>query len=158
MPSCWAAAVETRICPLETGRVASPPFSSPCFSAPPPHQCASAPVLCEEHLLVEGLVLTGEYPLNTRHGSCTYIQTESILLCSPKIIMSHHLPHGCHQLVRLLVGGSKADQSFSCLWMAIFQIPEGCTVFGLLCSSLVACSPLSSPIRGHPPTQHVSGP
>lgn len=144
--------------PIENWAGGESPFlSSPCFSAPPPHQCASAPVLCEEHLLVEGLVLTGEYPLNARHGSCTYIQTESILLCSPKIIMSHHLTHGCHQLARLLVRGSKADQS-SCLWTAIFQIPEGCTVFGLLCSSLMACLPLSSPIRVHPPTQHVSGP
>lgn len=62
MPSVWVAVVVTWVCPLETVDGEFPFLSSPCFSLdpPPPPMCLSPCAVWQQHLLVEGLVLTWE--------------------------------------------------------------------------------------------------
>lgn len=151
-PSCWVAAVETQVCPLETGWVASSPSSLHLVSLKPhphPHQCASAPVLCGSSISWwRGWLSLGNHPLKTGHGLCTHVQMEGILLCSPEVIMSHPLLDSCHQSQGLRWG----KQSRSALSLDIY-LPGFQRVHSTRTSLQLSCGPLATevppPIRGH---------
>lgn len=99
--------------------------------------CLSPRAVWQQHLLLEGLAVTGSHPLRTRHGLCTYVQTESILVCTPKTIMSQP------PLDSAKASGeaSKADQPLSCLWMSTFQAAEGTQHLDLFAAQLQPLTP-----------------
>lgn len=81
--------------------------------------------------------MTGSHPLRTRHGLCTYVQTGSILVCTPKTIMSQpplDSPKASGE-------ASKADQPLSCLWMSTFQAAEGTQPLDLSAAQLQPLTP-----------------
>lgn len=149
-PSCWVAAVETQVCPLETGWVASSPSSLHLVSLKPhphPHQCASAPVLCGSSISWwRGWLSLGNHPLKTGHGLCTHVQMEGILLCSPEVIMSHPLLDSCHQSQGLRWG----KQSRSALSLDIY-LPGFQRVHSTRTSLQLSCGPLATEVP--PPHQ-----